>query len=128
MLKFDGSVATNFLKSKVSPSTPTPGTESEPAVNADGTSIDPRTLPPVSASLGWDLHQKVDMHVYLTTSNIFVYWEKGRNGDHGLPNFVWENITFGNYNEHRVHETNIDFPKVRKRLLKNAQRLTTLVG
>ena len=49
------------------------------------------------------------MHVYLTTSptaNVF----KGNN--EGLPHFVWDNITFGDWSDNRVVEFDVNLPYV----------------
>ena len=77
----------------------------------DGTpAVDPRTLPPVQAALAWPLGQPLDMHVFLSTSPIgdvfSSKWTSGyrKDPDEGLPNFVWKNLTFGDYNEARVVE------------------------
>ncbi|KAF7352379.1 Cleft lip and palate associated transmembrane protein [Mycena venus] len=84
----------------------------------DGTpAVDPRTLPPVQAALAWPLGQPLDMHVFLSTSPIgdvfSSKWTSGyrKDQDEGLPNFIWKNLTFGDYNEARVVEYNINFPK-----------------
>ncbi|KAJ7887500.1 cleft lip and palate associated transmembrane protein [Mycena olivaceomarginata] len=79
--------------------------------------VDPRTLPPAQALLAWPLGQSLDMHVFLSTSPIgdvfSPKWTSGYRKDHdeGLPNFVWKNITFGDYNDARVVEYNINFPQ-----------------
>jgi hypothetical protein len=58
------------------------------------------------------------MHVFLSTSPIgdvfSSKWTSSYRKDHdeGLPNFVWKNITFGDYNDARVVEYNINFPQV----------------
>ncbi|KAF8625276.1 hypothetical protein AX15_005470 [Amanita polypyramis BW_CC] len=83
--------------------------------------VNPWLLPPVEASLGWQLGQKLDMHVYLSTSpngNVFTEWTNGwkKNQDEGLPNFIWKDITFGDYNDNRVAEFEVKFPD---RVLRN---------
>ncbi|KAJ7246568.1 cleft lip and palate associated transmembrane protein [Mycena haematopus] len=78
--------------------------------------VDPRTLPPVQAIPAWPLGQPLDMHVFLSTSPIgdvfSSKWTSGyrKDQDEGLPNFVWKNLTFGDYSEARVVEYNINFP------------------
>ncbi|KAJ7693835.1 cleft lip and palate transmembrane protein 1-domain-containing protein, partial [Mycena rosella] len=68
------------------------------------------------ALLGWPLGQALDMHVHLSTSptgDVFSgQWTSGyrKDQDEGLPSFVWENLTFGDYSEARVVEYNINFP------------------
>jgi hypothetical protein len=84
----------------------------------DVPAVDPRMLPPVNLQLAWDLDQRLDMHVHLSTSpngDVFSnQWTSGWRGDHdkGLPNFVWENLTFGNWKDSRTFETDIKFPEV----------------
>ncbi|KAF7355746.1 Cleft lip and palate associated transmembrane protein [Mycena sanguinolenta] len=83
---------------------------------AGAPNVDPRTQPPVQAVPAWHLGQPLDMHVYLSTSPIgdvfSSKWTSGyrKDQDEGLPNFVWKNLTFGDYNEARVVEYNIKFP------------------
>jgi hypothetical protein len=75
-------------------------------------------LPPANVHLGWELNQRVDMHVYLTTSpngDVFSnQWTSGwrQNRDKDLPHFVWENLTFGNWKDSRIVEMDIKFPEV----------------
>jgi hypothetical protein len=89
-----------------------------PAKPGDAPAVDPRMSPPANAHLGWALNQRVDMHVYLTTSptgDVFSnQWTSGRreNHDKGLPNFVWENLTLGNWKDSRTVEMEIKFPEV----------------
>ena len=48
------------------------------------------------------------MHVYLSTNpdgDVFGHKES-------LPHFVWNDITFGDWNEARVVDIDVDFPKV----------------
>lgn len=57
------------------------------------------------------------MHVYLSTSPRGDVFSKGtasarRDEAVGLPNFVWKNITFGNFNDNRVVNYDIKFPEV----------------
>ncbi|KAK2465943.1 hypothetical protein APHAL10511_001584 [Amanita phalloides] len=96
------------------PPTPTAGNKGDPQAN-------PWLLPPVEAALGWPLGQNLDLHVYLSTSpngNVFTQWTNGwrKNQDDGLPHFVWDNITFGDFNDHRVAEFEVNFPE---RVLRN---------
>ncbi|KAJ7739934.1 cleft lip and palate associated transmembrane protein [Mycena metata] len=78
--------------------------------------VDPWTLPPAQASPAWPLGQPLDMHVHFSTSptgDVFSkQWTSGyrKDQDEGLPSFVWENLTFGDYTESRVVEYNINFP------------------
>lgn len=51
------------------------------------------------------------MHVYFSTSRTGGI-SFGRGQDAGLPQFVWENITFGDWSESRTEHFEVDFPKV----------------
>jgi hypothetical protein len=59
------------------------------------------------------------MHVHLSTSpsgDVFSSkWTSAyrKDQEEGLPSFVWQNITLGDYTEARVVEYNISFPPVR---------------
>ncbi|TFK66574.1 cleft lip and palate associated transmembrane protein [Pluteus cervinus] len=104
-------LAGNFFKSKtaeppVVPTSPATQPNGVPVSNAD-----PWSLPPAAANLGWPLGQKVDMHIYLATSNIFVNWANGREAEEGLPYFTWDNIKFGDYGETRNFQAVLNFPK-----------------
>ncbi|TFL05805.1 cleft lip and palate transmembrane protein 1-domain-containing protein [Pterulicium gracile] len=50
------------------------------------------------------------MHVYFSTSRTGGI-SFGRGQDAGLPQFVWENITFGDWSESRTEHFEVDFPK-----------------
>ncbi len=57
------------------------------------------------------------MHVHLSTSPRGDVFSKGtvsyrRDNEAGLPHFVWENITLGNYGDSRVANYDIKFPEV----------------
>lgn len=68
----------------------------QPSLNTDGV-------------LGWPLGSKLSMHVYLSTNSegdVFGHKEP-------LPHFVWDDITFGDWNEARVIDFDVNFPKVR---------------
>lgn len=93
-------------------------TVSSPGQPGDAPAVDARSLPPANLQLGWELGQRLDMHIYLTTSpngDVFSnQWTSGwrENADKDLPNFVWENITFGNWKDSRTVEMQINFPPV----------------
>lgn len=57
------------------------------------------------------------MHVYLTTSPKADALGYRKRGDEELPHFVWNNITYGDYNENRVVQFDVKFPEVRLLLL-----------
>ncbi|KAJ4479138.1 cleft lip and palate associated transmembrane protein [Lentinula aciculospora] len=79
--------------------------------------VNPWLLPPAQANPGWPFGASLDMHVYLSTSpngDVFSrQWTSGyrKDRDEGLPNFVWKNITYGDYAESRVVEYDIVFPE-----------------
>jgi hypothetical protein len=58
------------------------------------------------------------MHVHLSTSpvgDVFSsQWTSKirRNQDEGLPSFVWENITYGDWKENRVVDYEVPIPDV----------------
>lgn len=57
----------------------------------------------------------MDMHVYLTTKNDgFTRWSSPykQHKDQDLANFVWKNITYGDYSDHRSIDFEIKFPTV----------------
>ncbi|KAJ3982282.1 cleft lip and palate associated transmembrane protein [Lentinula detonsa] len=79
--------------------------------------VNPWLLPPTQATPGWPLGASLDMHVYLSTSpngDVFSkQWTSGyrKDRDEGLPNFIWKNITYGDYTDSRVVEYDIVFPE-----------------
>lgn len=50
------------------------------------------------------------MHVYFTSSNQVDAFK--RKGEPELPHFVWENITFGDWDESRTIDLDIKLPEV----------------
>lgn len=76
--------------------------------------VDPWSLPPTQADPYWPLGLSLDMHVYLSTSPNGDVDRK--DNDESLPHFVWENITYGDYNDHRVLNFEVKFPDVSVRL------------
>lgn len=92
-----------------------PGTSGSPSPSI----VDPWASPPAQAMPAWPLGISLDMHVYLSTSpngDVFSrQWTSAyrKDRDQGLPNFVWENITYGDYKDSRVVEYDIVFPEVR---------------
>ncbi|KAJ3495697.1 hypothetical protein NLJ89_g10588 [Agrocybe chaxingu] len=78
--------------------------------------VDPRKLPPVDAVPYWPIGTSLNMHVYLSTSpkgDVFTKWTEGyrKNRAEDLPNFVWKNITYGDYSDSRVVDYEIKFPE-----------------
>ncbi|CAA7258577.1 unnamed protein product [Cyclocybe aegerita] len=106
-------IATKFLGGSQQP--PKAGdTPSNPDRPVD--KIDPRKLPPVDAVPYWPIGTSLNMHVYLSTSakgDVFTKWTEGyrKNRDEGLPNFVWKNITYGDYSDSRTVDYEIKFPE-----------------
>ncbi|KAF8969373.1 cleft lip and palate associated transmembrane protein [Flammula alnicola] len=79
--------------------------------------VDPWTLPPAEAVPYWPLGLSLDMHVYLSTSpkgDVFSKWTSAyrEDRDKDLPHFVWNNITYGDYNDHRIVNFDVKFPDV----------------
>lgn len=80
--------------------------------------MDPHLLPPQQIHPAWTLQQPLDMHVYFSTSpngDVFSrQWTSGwrEDQDKDLPAFVWSNITFGDWNDHRVESLDIALPEV----------------
>lgn len=80
--------------------------------------VNPWDLPPKQATAAWALNQPLSMHVHLSTSptgDVFskqwtAAWRK--DNDEGLPNFVWENLTYGNWDDTRVIDLDIKLPEV----------------
>ncbi|KAF9006686.1 cleft lip and palate transmembrane protein 1-domain-containing protein [Cyathus striatus] len=95
------------------PTKPTVTPEAPGVQTSDIPVVNPWDLPPQKAALAWPLGQKLDMHVYLSTSPDAVKFLKsfGKDNNEGLPQFVWGNITFGDYNEVRVAEYDVKFPE-----------------
>jgi hypothetical protein len=80
--------------------------------------VDPFTQPPVEVLPYWPLGLNLDVHVYLSTNprgDVFTKWTSGfrKDRDADLPHFVWSNITYGDWNEHRKIDLDIKFPEVR---------------
>lgn len=74
---------------------------------------------PTHAVAGWPVGLPLAMHVHLSTSptgDVFSgKWTSGhrKDRDAGLPSFVWNNITLGDWNEKRIVEFNVNLPEVR---------------
>uniref|UniRef100_A0A8H7XXW1 Cleft lip and palate associated transmembrane protein n=1 Tax=Psilocybe cubensis TaxID=181762 RepID=A0A8H7XXW1_PSICU len=111
-------LATKFLSSNPANTPPTAPT----VVDSNGqhipptTPVDPSSLPPTTITPYWPLGLSLDMHVYFSTSStpdVFSKWtsEHRTDKDHNLPHFVWNNITYGDYNDHRVIDFDVKFPE-----------------
>ncbi|CAK5275314.1 unnamed protein product [Mycena citricolor] len=99
-----------------------PATTTTTTTTADGTpasaeAVNPWLLPPQQVHPAWELNQPLDMHVHLSTSpsgDVFSSrWTSGyrKDRDEGLPSFVWNNISFGNWSESRTAEFDVTFPE-----------------
>ncbi|KAG1868079.1 cleft lip and palate associated transmembrane protein [Suillus tomentosus] len=99
-------------KPATAPSVATPANDDA----AQAGEVNPFLLPPVQAYTAWKLGQPLSMHVYFSTSpngDVFSrQWTSAwrEDQDAGLPNFVWENITFGDWKETRVATYDINLP------------------
>ncbi|KAH9482353.1 Cleft lip and palate transmembrane protein 1 [Psilocybe cubensis] len=113
-----GQATTKFLSSNPANTPPTAPT----VVDSNGqhipptTPVDPSSLPPTTITPYWPLGLSLDMHVYFSTSStpdVFSKWtsEHRTDKDHNLPHFVWNNITYGDYNDHRVIDFDVKFPE-----------------
>ena len=94
------------------------GAKTNTAAPSSQDGVDPWLLPPTHALPEWPLGSAIDMHVYLSTSpngNLLTEWASTyrKSGDEELPQFVWKNITYGDYTDTRVINFDVNFPEVR---------------
>ncbi|KIM75025.1 hypothetical protein PILCRDRAFT_827729 [Piloderma croceum F 1598] len=79
--------------------------------------VNPWSLPPQKVFPAWSLNQPLSMHVHLSTSHngdVFsAQWTSGwrKDQDEGLPSFVWENITYGDWNDARIIDLDVKLPE-----------------
>ena len=79
--------------------------------------LNPFQQPPKTANLGWDFGTTIDMHVFVSVSPIGDVFRGNQRPiwlqqeDTDLPRFVWSNITFGNWTEHREEQFDIKLPQ-----------------
>jgi hypothetical protein len=100
--------------------TPAPPMAGQQGSNHQGTEaqVNPWSLPPQKVSPAWSLNQPLSMHVHLSTSHdgdVFsAQWTSGwrKDQDEGLPSFVWENITYGDWNDARIVDLDVKLPEV----------------
>lgn len=89
-----------------------------PTAQAQPGQRNPFDQPPQQISPLWPLGIDLSLHVYLSTSptgDVFSgQWTKNwrENEDDELPHFVWENITYGNWNEKRITNLDVSLPLV----------------
>ncbi|KAG7447533.1 cleft lip and palate transmembrane 1 [Guyanagaster necrorhizus] len=108
-------IATKFFAPKTAGPDTAVSTGGKQAVNTNP--VDPWSQLPTHASLAWPLGETYSMHVYFTTAphtDVFTKQWRNTNKEDNLPHFVWDNIKFGDYNDHRSVEYTIDFPDVVK--------------
>lgn len=101
-----------------------PKTETPPPVPSTavtGETITPDAPAPVLAQAfpQWPLGLPLSMHVYFTSSNQVDAFK--RKDGHELPHFVWDNITFGNWDESRTIDLDIKLPEVSVMLSRNCK-------
>ena len=80
----------------------------EPQVGPDGRIVPAQPRPIENAVLAWPFGSKLSMHVYLSTNpegDVFGHKEP-------LPYFTWNDITFGDWNEARVIDLDVNFSQV----------------
>ena len=97
------------VKPPAEPSTDGAQTVPEPQLGPDGQHLPLQPSSFTDGVLAWPFGSKLSMHVHLSTSqngDVFGYKES-------LPHFVWNDITFGDWNEARVIDLDVDLPKVR---------------
>jgi hypothetical protein len=101
-----------------------PATAPEPVVNRDIPAATPGqqnlfNAPPANVHMdpSWLSASPLAMHVHLSTSplgDVFSKkWTSGyrKDPDAGLPSFVWENITFGDWSDSRVIDYEVSLPE-----------------
>ena len=87
------------------PTNDAPAAVLEPQVGPDGRILPTQPRPVENAILAWPLGSKLSIHVYLSTDpagNVFGNKEL-------LPYFIWNDITFGDWNEARVIDLDVNF-------------------
>jgi hypothetical protein len=70
--------------------------------------VDSFSLPPAQAHLAWPLGIPISLHFHLSTSGQAFALDSA---DTDLPHFVWQNITFGDWNEVRKEDYNVRLPE-----------------
>lgn len=111
-------LAMKFIATTKTPA-PTPPIASPGSGDAPSAGqTNPFLLPPQQGHLAWALGQPLSMYVYFSTSpngDVFSrQWTSAwrEDQDKGLPNYVWSNITFGDWNEERTEFYEIALPEV----------------
>ncbi|KAF9236213.1 cleft lip and palate associated transmembrane protein [Melanogaster broomeanus] len=113
-------IAMKFFLPATPPSAPavaSPRSDTDPSTGQPNPSL----LPPQQVHLAWALGQPLSMYVYFSTSpngDVFSrQWTSAwrEDQDKGLPNFVWTNITFGDWNQQRTAYYDIALPEAVQR-------------
>jgi hypothetical protein len=109
----DHVVATSFFGRKQSSPVPTQTVpDTQAGLGESGTPL--ASDSPNQAVLGWPLGSPLSMHVYLSTLPEDKIFAQGALRD-DLPSFVWNDITFGDWNEARMADVEVKIPKVSSR-------------
>lgn len=96
------------------PAVVSPGGDTTPSAGQ----VNPFLLPPQQVHPAWELEQPLSIYVYFSTSptgDVFSrQWTSGwrEDQDKDLPSFVWSNITFGDWNDHRTEQFDLALPEV----------------
>jgi hypothetical protein len=100
--------AGKFFEGLKPPQEPSTNDAQAVQVGPDGRSLPTQPRPIENVALAWPFGSKLSMHVYLSTDpkgDVFGHKEP-------LPNFVWDDITFGDWNEARVIDLDVNFSQV----------------
>ncbi|KAI0700790.1 cleft lip and palate transmembrane protein 1-domain-containing protein [Cytidiella melzeri] len=104
-------LATRLFGSFTKPATPSsPPVPSAVVVGDNPVHGAPQVPVLAQAFPAWPLGIPLSMHVYLSTSSFIDAFAK-KEGDE-LPHFVWENITFGDWDESRTVDLDVKLPNV----------------
>ncbi|KII95289.1 hypothetical protein PLICRDRAFT_128949 [Plicaturopsis crispa FD-325 SS-3] len=112
-------VGTKYFASKAPATPPVPNAQVTPGAQGPvaPVQVDPFLLPPVRTTSAWPLGERISMHVHLSQSpNGDVFSSKWtsawrHDADAGLPSFVWSNITYGDWQESRTAEYQVNLPE-----------------
>jgi hypothetical protein len=101
-----------------------PSKTASPTAQDASEAIDPHTLPLLQAHPAWSTGQNVSVHVYFSTSptgDVFGVANRKNWGqaeldtDAGVfPHWTWNDIPFGDWNEERRKDVNVEIPWVRR--------------
>ncbi|KAI0314804.1 cleft lip and palate associated transmembrane protein [Amylostereum chailletii] len=94
-------IASKFFSTKAPPTAP-PAAGSPPPHSLN--------LPPAQAVPDWPLNIPISFHVHLSTDPLAQSYSSPADQVE-LPHFVWHNITFGDWNEARQEELEVQIPE-----------------